>query len=165
LLSVFADFHSLLGKRYVDNEFSSIPLGLLQGDVNYGVTSLDQDPIGIKDLEMRSNLADQVTPIQFKFINNRVCIDPKWAIPTNQFLDKIFQIYEDKIKKIEKPEERLLAALWIVRELEVNHVFSDGNGRTSIAAFLGFLWNDQELPMALFYDPNILDGNGPEKLC
>jgi len=51
------------------------------------------------------------------------------------------------------------------RELEIEHVFADCNGRASHLAIFSMVAGDNELPMFLFPDPNVLDANGPESLA
>lgn len=170
--SGYIDLHDCIiagTKKKENGKLVPFPMGLRTIPVGYPVSKLDQDALGIQDLQNRSlgnnnslDIKGLPPPVQFVFQDNTVA-----AIGSNpnDFLESIFNVYHEKMKKVTTSEERLLASIWIVRELEINHVFEDANGRSSIVELLGFLARDPELPMALFYDPNILDVNGPEKLC
>lgn len=168
-------------KKFVGGELVTFPFGLRTSRTGFGIGFgsewLDQDPHGLEDLKRRGepkgvglgpidSLHRNLPQGQFIFSHDQIQIDHNSVEPPQEWLDKVFTIYNSKIENPAiKPEERLLAALWLVRELEINHVFVDANGRSSIVALLGILANDPDLPMALFHDPNILDVNGPEKLC
>lgn len=77
---------------------------------------------------------------------------------------RIFLGLEKILKSAQTPGERLIAYIWAARELEVTHQLEDGNGRTSIATLVKWIFEDPELSPYMPEDPNILDQQGPEQL-
>lgn len=78
--------------------------------------------------------------------------------------NRIFYGLHQMVNQATSPGERLIAYIWAARELEVCHLFGDGNGRTAICALINWIAADDELPLYIPEDPNILDMQGPEKL-
>lgn len=74
----------------------------------------------------------------------------------------LFEYHQQQISQAKNKAQRLIAHLWLARELELHHHFVDGNGRSSDKILLSLLANDPELPMILYNsDLNYMDGNGP----
>jgi len=76
----------------------------------------------------------------------------------------LFDHYRKLIKKAKSPIERLMAHIWITRELKIHHLFRDGNGRSTVLLFMGLLNKDPSLPKVLLPDPDIFDAYGPKEL-
>ncbi len=82
-------------------------------------------------------------------------------------MNKLFSGYQSLLSQAQDNADKLIAYLWLVRELEIHHFFADGNGRSAMLALQSMACSKIAkgiFPM-LFYDPNVLDANGPEKLC
>lgn len=123
-------------------------------------TEIDQE--GLEDLRQRANITLGYTKFQEKADRGILHISP---IPIQKNFDNIQFLFEEHKRRILSANnrgERLIAHLWLWRELEVHHHFMDGNIRTSSILFLSLLANDPELPMMLLdTNPNLIDGNGP----
>ena len=89
-----------------------------------------------------------------------------WTIENQA--DLIFDAFNGAIKDWQGKKfcaKRLIAYAWLSRELELAHLFRDGNGRSSYQTFISLVAGDEDLPMVMLEDPNVFDANGPEKLC
>ena len=143
----------------------------------YGVRDLDNDPVGMKDLLERGPHRKKWEELNYYgfalvfFGDGYVVWHPskeKSRFTAENIVDRIFEHFNNAIKNWQGKEfraQRLLAYAWLARELEIAHVFPDGNGRSSNLAFISMVAGDDDLPMVLFEDPNVLDCNSPEKLC
>lgn len=80
-------------------------------------------------------------------------------------LNALFSTMYKAIEGETNPITRLMQYAWLARELELRHIYADANGRTSITVIYALVAEDPDLPMLCFHDPNVLDKNGPEKLC
>lgn len=77
-------------------------------------------------------------------------------------MQSLFTHHQKLIAQSQNKGQRLVAHLWLARELELHHHFCDGNGRSSDKLLLSLLANDPELSMILYdSDLNYMDGNGP----
>lgn len=92
------------------------------------------------------------------------CIWHKCGTTHSIISNRIFYGLHQMVNAAKTPGERLIAYIWTARELEVCHLMEDGNGRTAIYALINWIAEDEDLPLYLPEDPNILDLQGPEKL-
>lgn len=148
---VYASFSGNRG--YLSTTLRSICPG------NFGIVDFSNiGPEGLQDLQERSKVPGNF----FILDGSRLHIglyDLEKNVMRMQFL---FAEHEKRIALAKNKEERLMAHLWLARELELHHHFIDGNGRSSNVLLLSLLANDRELPMILYdTDLNLMDGDGP----
>ncbi|HXW53756.1 MAG TPA: hypothetical protein VEL47_06600 [Myxococcota bacterium] len=147
--------------------------------VAYGFDGLDSDEKGVRDLweqqsffEKRSGDRKNTYVSEGDSGRTSAIVDPVWKkiAQTNPSDQRFVQAAElfCRLRKFltgnPSVPERLMAYLWLARELEINHFFSDANGRASNFELLSMIAKDPDLPMLMFENPNVLDVNGPEKL-
>lgn len=141
--------------------YRSILSGSRQMQSGFNIAELDRDPIGCEDLQTRPSEQSS-----WMFDPNTFKIEHHFPMGNmDATLDRIMLQYQQLEAKASIPAERLMAALWTARELEIHHICSDGNGRASVLSLVSMVDGDPELPPFLFPDPNVLDGNGPESLA
>lgn len=142
-------------------QYNSIPNGSRQMQAGFNIALMDRDPIGCEDLETRPSEQSSwsFNPNTFKIEQNF----PNGNMDAT--LDRIMDQYRYLLTKAATPAERLMAGIWMARELEIHHICADGNGRASVLSLISIVTGDPELPPFLFPDPNVLDGNGPESLA
>lgn len=153
---VFSDMQGL-------DPFSSRLRGNGMDFGSFGIMKFTEiDHEGLEDLRQRANITLGYTKFQEKPEHGTIHLSP---IPIQQNFDNMQFLFEEHNKKIlsaNNKGERLMAHLWLCRELELHHHFMDGNMRTSSTLLLSLLANDPELPMMLLdTNPNLMDGNGP----
>lgn len=117
------------------------------------------DPEGLKDLQERSEIENN-----FFTLSNNLTMDMR-PISYQENIRKMMFLFEEHDKKIlasKNKIDRILAHIWLARELELHHHFGDGNGRTSHLLLLSLIANDPHLPMMLLdTDVNLIDSTGP----
>lgn len=135
--------------------------------VSYSFTPLDSDPVGIMDLQRRKRYGGKqknVMSTYYLFYPNEYMSSTGNIVERKNLSDTLFRLTKQYLSGSRNRLERLMAYLWLARELEVNHLFADANGRSSNFALIAMIAKDKDLPMLMFEDPNVLDANGPEKL-
>lgn len=122
----------------------------------------DRDELGLQDLEKQKR-GEWLT---FHVASNKLDAHKGNEDQIRERINNLLSGYHHLLDEAKDAADKLIAHLWLVRELEIHHVFSDGNGRSSMLALqcLASGANSGILPM-LFWDPNILDANSPHKLC
>lgn len=139
--------------------FRSMNTEVRTGDVAYSA-DLDQDPMGIEDLKTRSG-AQSYT---FDPHSKRVEYSNSKDNETSSRNDLVFDRFNQLLPTMTGRAQKLLLFLWTARELELEHIFDDANGRGSHLDFLSMLLGEDDLPPFLFPNANVLDANGPESL-
>ncbi len=130
-------------------------ISLFQSYDIYGFSTMDSE--GIQDLKERSEMKD--TP--FNLVRDRVHVTMRCERSHLREIKFLFYQYDKKISQAKNPGERLIAHIWLARELSLQHHMIDGNGRTAQLVFLSRLANDPKLPMMLLDTNPNLDTNGP----
>ncbi len=154
--------------------FEKFPQRVDDGGTGFsGVQKLDHDDIGLKDLDDRGTIdPDAKKGVFLPFLYHKNLegdsIDNSIGkLPSKErdkILNNLFSSFNAYLAKDESPVMRLIAYSWLARELELRHIFSDGNGRSSAMLLYSLVARDKDIPMIMFHNPNILDANGPEKL-
>lgn len=130
-------------------------------DVDWGISTLDKDPIGMQDI--RSN--------RFWKLNGTKILCATGCNPVEAYentkleLTLIMHYFQRLFDQAGSRAKRLIVTLAWVRELEIHHFFADANGRSSHLALVSMIAGQKDLPFFLLPDPNILDCNGPESLA
>lgn len=119
----------------------------------------DYDDMGIRDLKERGSGKSQPRPFIFKESEKII-----QSVYDYESAPKIFSKFNEFVSKEENPVMRLMANVWLVREMELRHLFGDANRRTAMFGLYCFVAKDLDLPMVLLHNPAVIDGNGPEKL-
>jgi hypothetical protein len=129
-------------------------------EVSFGVSTLDQDGYGRADVSGRNGSPS------YKFDAESESVTYKTRDPneTRMRAELKLGLINEMLPRADIPAKRLFLYMYTARELEIEHVFTDANGRASHLAFLSMVAGDKELPMFLFPDPNVFDVNGPESL-
>lgn len=154
-------------------------LGIATGYRSYRWDMWKHDALGIEDLKDRSELKKAAEErinkksskdlqdlwlaysTSFTIAGGSLSIDVE---KPNVVTGRIFHGLEQMLAASGTPGERLIAYIWAARELEINHLLEDGNGRASISALIKWIADDKDLPIYMPEDPNILDGQGPEAI-
>jgi 6-pyruvoyl-tetrahydropterin synthase len=79
-------------------------------------------------------------------------------------INELFENFELFVHNARNDVERLLACIYIFREITLHHPFMDGNLRTSLANFNRVLLQ-QGFPMVIFENPNKHDLKMPRAFC
>lgn len=127
----------------------------------YGFSTMDRE--GLQDLEERNRMPD--APWYYEISSDkafaRVFLESRSAWKHLREMKFLFGEHGKKISAAKNEGERLIAHIWLSRELSLQHHLQDGNGRTAQILFLSLLANDPELPMMLLDTNPNLDTNGP----
>lgn len=146
-------------KYYVEGPLS---VGLRDCEpTSFGIMNFqNMDTEGIQDLRERSKIKGNFFALDET--RGRIEVGAYSKEENIVKLCFLFKEHEKKIENAKNKEERLMAHLWLVKVVEVNHHFRDCNLRSSNILLLSLLANDPELPMVLLdTNPNLIDGNGP----
>lgn len=146
---------------------------------NFDTRQWIKDEIGIQDLKDRTEIQSEMHK---KTQSAEVSDKDYWIANTTGFeykheniwhlcrttptiiSDRIFLGLHQMVHEAKSPGERLIAYIWAARELEICHLFGDGNGRMAIVALINWIFADPDLSLYIPEDPNILDMQAPEKL-
>ena len=118
----------------------------------------DKDPIGIEDLITRE------TTREYTFDKDKQLVLYSNGNSTARRNDYVFGSFNRLLPTMTSRAQKLLLFLWTARELELEHIFFDANGRGSHLIFLSLVLGEDDLPPFLFPNPNVFDANGPESL-
>ncbi len=127
-------------------------------DLSYGIYGFSEiDEEGLTDLRERQSEFFTFNPkIGKVFLTKHI---------RTEHIQQIQFLFEQHQKKIATAQdnigERLIAHIWLAREISLQHHFKDGNGRTAQILLLSLLANDPYLPMMLLDTNPNLDTNGP----
>ena len=147
-----------ISKSILNASYIPIKADIRTSDVHYPIKKQDQDPIGIEDLKTRSGASS------YTFDPNRQLVEYEDGKETTKRNDLVFESFNKLLPKVTSRAQKLLLFLWTARELELEHIFDDANGRGSQLIFLSLVLGEDDLPPFLFPNPNVFDANGPESL-
>lgn len=140
--------------------FIPFEAGFAKKIFSYGVKGLDSDIEGLEDLKARgSGMPFEYNPELNKVSGINILEEPRNRLHVEATCQRLMEFIENK-----PPAMRLMAYLWLARELELMHILPDANGRSTMILLYQLVANDPDIPMIMFHNPNVLDANGPEKL-
>lgn len=87
-----------------------------------------------------------------------VSTETRSAAQCKTIANRIIDNYKEEVRGARSPDQKLLAIARCCRDLEVNHLFVDGNARTIGFVMLNKLLMRNGLPPAAMDDPSIFDG-------
>lgn len=158
LRSFFSGSESLYTKIRDHHES---PMGGGVGMVSYGISGFSKmDEEGLQDIKERIAAMGSDSPFAY-LIGREVTLRAKPSWVHLREIKFLFAVHEEKISRANNIGARLIAHIWLSRELSLQHHMQDGNGRTAQMVFLSLLANDPELPMMLLDTNPNLDTNGP----
>lgn len=168
-LSQYKDLHDIIIDNVYKSEFQTImedfipfDKGFTQRPARFRITTSDIDEVGLTDLSARSNTNAGGVPFRYGEITHEI-VGMEINDDNLQYVEKKFADMNAFIIG-KSPVMRFMTYIWLARELELMHIFSDANGRSSIILLYQLVANDPDIPMILLHNPNVFDGNGPEKL-
>lgn len=141
-------------------DFVRFDLGFAKQAFSYYITGQDSDTEGLDDLKARGSGMPFEYNAELKKVSGITIPGHPEALRLVEA--KFTQMNEFIANK--PPAMRLLAYIWLARELELMHILPDANGRSTMILLYQLVANDPDIPMIVFHNPNVLDVNGPEKL-
>lgn len=123
----------------------------------FSIAHYTKDDLGIQDLKNKRQK-------WLLFGDNMVTLLKKTTQELEDRLKDIFEGFHQLLNISHDKADKLMAFLWLARELEIHHFFHDANGRVTIIILLSACASDPEIFPMFFFDPNILDGNSPASL-
>lgn len=157
-------FFSMKGLKLGELADSKFELGYRSGQTGYGIDHRKVDREGIQDLKEKMGNNGDWFKCDISEYSALLTLLEKNEDEVLKRASLLFEKYNKLLEQANTPLERLLCHEYIVREVELHHLFTDGNGRSSMLLFYSLISKDPDLPNVLFHDPNIFDGYGPEKL-
>ena len=130
----------------LSTSFRPINVDIRTGGVCYNVEKEDQDPLGIEDLKTRSGASSYT----FYPSCQKVDYEDGKGDETARRNDLVFESFNNLLPTMTNRAQKLLLFLWTARELELEHIFYDANGRGSHLIFLSLVLGEDDLPPFLF---------------